>query len=249
MAPHIYSDDEDTPPRRPKRVAVPSAKVISADNIADLELHSHRKAHVTTNAVASHIQTPITVTAFDEDDSDIESLHSKTKQLTKGKKRAHSAANGNSEGAELELDSLLNEVPPSATINPPQAPTISVDDELDADRFLKDMQVMDINEPKKSCQEQRSCNINNFFSPPYSDNKGKNKKMKKPVAFVNEITTMRHHMDTLHWNEYIQWADHNKFTSMLPRDTKRHKLDAAADSQARCRDSILSSLTMAYIAM
>jgi hypothetical protein len=84
MAPHIYSDDEDTPPRRPKRVAVPSAKVISADNIADLELHSHRKAHVTTNAVASHIQTPITVTAFDEDDSDIESLHSKTKQLTKG---------------------------------------------------------------------------------------------------------------------------------------------------------------------
>jgi hypothetical protein len=58
-------------------------------------------------------------------------------------------------------------------VNPPQAPTISVDDELDADRFLKDMQVMDINEPKKSCQEQRSCNINNFFSPPYSDNKGK----------------------------------------------------------------------------
>ncbi|KAG1805060.1 uncharacterized protein HD556DRAFT_1226190 [Suillus plorans] len=57
--------------------------------------------------------------------------------------------------------------------------------------------------------------------------------MKKPVAFVSEVTTMRHHMDTFHCNDYIQWADTNKFTSMLPRDTKCCKLDAAADSQAR----------------
>ncbi|KAG1792995.1 uncharacterized protein HD556DRAFT_1213692, partial [Suillus plorans] len=51
--------------------------------------------------------------------------------------------------------------------------------------------------------------------------------------FVNEITTMRRHMDALHRNEYIQWAKDNKFMSMLPKDTKRRKLDAAADSQAR----------------
>ncbi|KAG0700114.1 hypothetical protein DFH29DRAFT_807956, partial [Suillus ampliporus] len=31
---------------------------------------------------------------------------------------------------------------------------------------------------------------------------------------------------------YIQWADTNKFASMLLRDTKHCKLDAAADSQA-----------------
>ncbi|KAG2141923.1 hypothetical protein DEU56DRAFT_754884 [Suillus clintonianus] len=188
MAPRVYSDDEDAPPRRPKRVAVPSAK-----------------AHVAANAAPSHIQTPITVTDFDEDDSDIESLHSKTRRLMKGKKRARAAADGNSEGAELEPDSLLNEALPSATINPPQAPAI-VDDELDADGFLKDVQVMDIDEPKKSRQEQRSRDINKIFSAPYSGDKGKkyrhcvlcSKKTKKPVAFVNEITTMRHHMDTLH---------------------------------------------------
>lgn len=78
MGLRVDSDDENVPPRRPKRVAVPSAKVISADNTADLELHSHRKAHVAANAApsGSHI--------FDEDDSDIESLHSKTRRLTKG---------------------------------------------------------------------------------------------------------------------------------------------------------------------
>ncbi|KAG1793796.1 hypothetical protein EV424DRAFT_1275472, partial [Suillus variegatus] len=51
--------------------------------------------------------------------------------------------------------------------------------------------------------------------------------------FVNEIMTMRRHMDALHRNEYIQWAKDNKFMSMLPKDTKCRKLDAAADSQAR----------------
>ncbi|KAG2151179.1 uncharacterized protein EDB93DRAFT_1103143 [Suillus bovinus] len=205
--------------------------------------HLPRKAHSATNAAPSHIQTPTTVTASNEDDSDIDLLHSKPRRLTKGKKCARAAANSNSElsaGAELEPDSLLNEAGPSATINPPQAPAI-VDNERDANGFLKDMQVMDIDEPKKSHQEQRSRDTNKKISAPYSDDKGKkyhhcmlcSKKTKKPVAFVNEVMTMHRHMEALHWNEYIQWADHNKFTSMLPRDIKCRKLDTAADSQAR----------------
>ncbi|KAG2145457.1 uncharacterized protein EDB93DRAFT_1104707 [Suillus bovinus] len=176
--------------------------------LSRLLCHPPRKAHGTANAAPSHIQTPTTVTASNEDDSDIDPLHSKPRRLTKGKKHAHVAANGNSElsaGAELEPDSLLNEAGPSATINPPQAPAI-IDDERDADRFLKDVQVMDIDEPEKSRQEQQSRDINKKISAPYSDNKGKkyrhcvlcSKKTKKPVAFVNEVTTMRCHMEALH---------------------------------------------------
>ena len=40
------SDTEQ--PRRPKRTAVPSARVTCAENAADLELSSHRKAQVAT---------------------------------------------------------------------------------------------------------------------------------------------------------------------------------------------------------
>ncbi|KAG2142214.1 uncharacterized protein EDB93DRAFT_1105473 [Suillus bovinus] len=50
MVPRINSDTEEAPAPRPKRVAVPSAKVISADNAADQELLSHRIAHIANRA-------------------------------------------------------------------------------------------------------------------------------------------------------------------------------------------------------
>ncbi|KIK31547.1 hypothetical protein CY34DRAFT_36941, partial [Suillus luteus UH-Slu-Lm8-n1] len=81
-------------------------------------------------------------------------------------------------------------------------------DEVDADGFLKDVQVMSIDEASENPrQEQRSRDITN-------------KKMKKPIAFVNEVTTMRRHMDASHRNEYLTWAEAEKFVSMLPKDTK-----------------------------
>lgn len=82
MPPNIYFDDDKTPAQCPKQVAVPSAKVISADNTADLELHSHRKAHGAANAVS---QIPTTNYDFDEDESDLKLICSKHRWLTKGK--------------------------------------------------------------------------------------------------------------------------------------------------------------------
>lgn len=82
-APHIYSDHDEAPAsaQRPKWVVMPSAKVISADNTADLKLHSHRKAHGAANAVP---QVPAPITNFDEDESDLELIRSKPRRLTKG---------------------------------------------------------------------------------------------------------------------------------------------------------------------
>lgn len=53
MVLHIDSDTGEAP--RPKRVAMPSAKVISADNAADQELPSHRRAYVASRAADSEV--------------------------------------------------------------------------------------------------------------------------------------------------------------------------------------------------
>ncbi|KAG1888104.1 hypothetical protein F4604DRAFT_1674525 [Suillus subluteus] len=96
MLPHVYSDDEEAP-RHPKRVPVPSAKVVSADNAADLELPSHRKAHIARRAASAALRPPSesctqtsiadTLTEFEGDDELLISTKSNLKQLTKGKKR------------------------------------------------------------------------------------------------------------------------------------------------------------------
>jgi len=46
MVLRVDSDAEEACASRPKRVPVPSAKVISVDNAADQELPSHRRAHI-----------------------------------------------------------------------------------------------------------------------------------------------------------------------------------------------------------
>lgn len=97
MVRRIDSDAEDVPTPRPKRVAVPSAKVISADNAADQELLSHRRAHIASRATdaltlpqpvippPSHdVACPSSSDSYlDANDSDIE-LVGHPKRLTKG---------------------------------------------------------------------------------------------------------------------------------------------------------------------
>jgi hypothetical protein len=108
MVLRVYSDGEEPPTStaRPKRVAVPSAKVICADNAADQELASHRRAHNDASraanapsviSVAIPLNPPstasptssrshkVTVVEVDDNDNDIEltgSTHKK--RLTKG---------------------------------------------------------------------------------------------------------------------------------------------------------------------
>ncbi|KAG2139161.1 uncharacterized protein EDB93DRAFT_1253089 [Suillus bovinus] len=82
MVPCINSDTEEAPAPRPKRVAVPSAKVISADNAADQELLSHRIAHITNCAAVS--LDPTDLDGADNDKIQLVSPHT-NKQLIKDK--------------------------------------------------------------------------------------------------------------------------------------------------------------------
>ncbi|KAH7903418.1 hypothetical protein BJ138DRAFT_1020674, partial [Hygrophoropsis aurantiaca] len=51
--------------------------------------------------------------------------------------------------------------------------------------------------------------------------------------FVAEVSTLRRHLESAHKADYLLWAEANKFISMLPRDAKRRKEEAAVDNQAR----------------
>jgi len=89
MVPHVYSDGEEAPLKRPKRVVVPSAKVISADNAADQELPSHRRAHNASHAAnlpTSLGSARVTITEVDDEDNEIALISSskQAKRLIKG---------------------------------------------------------------------------------------------------------------------------------------------------------------------
>ncbi|KAG1725870.1 uncharacterized protein EDB91DRAFT_1086949 [Suillus paluster] len=155
----------------PKCVAVPSAKVICADNAADQELASHRQAHNDASRAANapsviSVATPlnppsttsptsscshkVTVVEVDDNDNDIELMGSThKKRLMKGKKRAYSP----------DPPECTNETEHDAspsTVNAPHATSsANHSDEVDADGFLKDVQVMSIDEASENpCQEQ-----------------------------------------------------------------------------------------------
>ncbi|KAG2745644.1 hypothetical protein P692DRAFT_201719774, partial [Suillus brevipes Sb2] len=49
---------------------------------------------------------------------------------------------------------------------------------------------------------------------------------------VNEVTTLRRHQEAAHRGDYLKWAKSNNFVSMLPKDAKRRREDAAADQQS-----------------
>jgi hypothetical protein len=85
MVPRVYSDGEEAPLKRPKRVVVPSAKVISADNAADQELSSHQRAHNASRAVSPPTSPGSTRITVDGNNDEIDSeLISSTKRLIKG---------------------------------------------------------------------------------------------------------------------------------------------------------------------
>jgi hypothetical protein len=84
VVPRVYSDGEEAPLKRPKRVVVPSAKVISADNAADQELSSHQRAHNASRAINPPTSPGSTRITDDEIDSELISSSKQTKRLIKG---------------------------------------------------------------------------------------------------------------------------------------------------------------------
>lgn len=112
-------------------------------------------------------------------------------------------------------------------------------DSVDAEGFLTDIEVMGIDEPSKPRREQRSHDIDALFSVPYLKDGKKyrdchacSKSHKCQVPFMNEVTTLRRHQEAAHRGAYLKWAKNNNFVSMLPKDAKRRREDAAADQQS-----------------
>ncbi|OJA08859.1 hypothetical protein AZE42_01727, partial [Rhizopogon vesiculosus] len=108
----------------------------------------------------------------------------------------------------------------------------------DSVAFLQDIEVMDINESSKPRREQHSRDIDALFSAPYLKDGKKyrdchacSKSHKCAVSFVNEVTTLRRHQEAAHRGDYLEWAKNNDFISMLPRDAKQRREQAAADQQ------------------
>jgi hypothetical protein len=75
------------------------------------------------------------------------------------------------------------------------------------------------------------------------------KSHKCPISFVNEVTTLRRHQESAHRvsfslsfnvifiqlyleGDYLKWAKNNNFVSMLPKDAKRRREEAATDQQS-----------------
>ncbi|EIW52843.1 uncharacterized protein TRAVEDRAFT_134726, partial [Trametes versicolor FP-101664 SS1] len=64
---------------------------------------------------------------------------------------------------------------------------------------------------------------------------GKHHKM-----IINEVSTLRRHLQACHKGAYLAWCEANEFISMLPKDTKARKeraaLEATQKSQSRLDD-------------
>lgn len=117
-----------------------------------------------------------------------------------------------------------------------------------SDGLLKDIQVIDIDEPTKRKQAGHTQDINTHFSALYLnlDNKKvqdcntcrcvtfslhyqnfinhlcPSKQLKKCITIVDQTTTLQCYQQAAHEKMYWKWAADNGFTSMLPMDTKCH---------------------------
>ncbi|KIL64406.1 hypothetical protein M378DRAFT_106049 [Amanita muscaria Koide BX008] len=130
-----------------------------------------------------------------------------------------------------------------------KTPVIDLD-QVDEARFLKD-----IPDTEKPRYEDRIRDITTFFTAPLQTEAGKKyrncnectKKQKKPVSFVNEVTTLRRHMEAAHKGTYLKWAEDHSFISMLPKDAKRRRIGANADRQTRLDSHLCERETKEHV--
>ncbi|KAG9308193.1 hypothetical protein JVU11DRAFT_12314 [Chiua virens] len=153
--------DTEEQPRWPKRTAAPSACVTCADNAADLELSPHRKAQVATRPPGA--DSALTVLAPGPGGE-------------AGPKCTRKIHDVDVTASSTESDV---EGPPRKKKGLQKARTVSqangsAGDELTGlDGLLKDVQVIDIDEPAKRGRAERTQDIDVHFSALYPNSDGK----------------------------------------------------------------------------
>ncbi|KAI6043561.1 hypothetical protein EDC04DRAFT_2890709 [Pisolithus marmoratus] len=109
------------------------------------------------------------------------------------------------------------------------ATTVEADNDMDLDNpFLLDL-------ISPTLIAQPTIHLPQHHIQPVSKDDNPNwdcKVQKKLVPFVNEATTLHHHLQAYHKADYLQWAVANKFASMLPWDTKCCHKDALLHVQS-----------------
>ncbi|KAG6895056.1 hypothetical protein C0992_003343 [Termitomyces sp. T32_za158] len=96
---------------------------------------------------------------------------------------------------------------------------------MNKDGFLADITVQSIEEETAETHEEKRRDIDQFFHPPVTKKVNQKEKNHKP-SIVNEVTTLRCHLEAHHSGKYRKWAEENKFESKLPGDIKKQKADA-----------------------
>ncbi|KAG9317920.1 hypothetical protein JVU11DRAFT_2152 [Chiua virens] len=143
-------------PCRPKRTAAPSARVTCAENAADLELSSHQKAQVATRPHEGVLQGNNPLAPGGE----------------AGPKQTRKVLNIDAAISNAESDAKS---PPKKKKGLQKANRSACDGALTtgSDGLLKDIQVIEVDEPAKKGWAERTQDIDAHFSAPYlnSDNK------------------------------------------------------------------------------
>ncbi|KAI6107722.1 hypothetical protein EV401DRAFT_1891919 [Pisolithus croceorrhizus] len=162
---------------RPRRVPAPSSRITCADNAAELALPSHRQAQAATRTI--QIITKRKATTSTGNDRDVSDFCLQDDTLTPS--YSHSS------------------VPDDISLEP----TCTGPDGL-----LQDIRVVDLDEtegPPKQRRVERSQDIDAFFSPAFMREGKKYRHCTacsqaecKQVSFVNEVSTLRHHMQAVH---------------------------------------------------
>ncbi|KAG1798855.1 uncharacterized protein HD556DRAFT_1439910 [Suillus plorans] len=160
MAPHINSPTSDVEieqaprPTCPKRASAPTAKVLSADNAADLELSSHRKAH---EAVAAKCKALV----IDDDEPSAPPDQATKKCVHKCMLDEFVPDNDNTSATASPVKRANKHIQKCMT------DALASVDVIDAEGFLEDIEVLDIDELVKPRREQCSCDIDVLFSASY----------------------------------------------------------------------------------
>ncbi|OJT08055.1 Zinc finger BED domain-containing protein RICESLEEPER 2 [Trametes pubescens] len=112
------------------------------------------------------------------------------------------------------------------------------------------IEMVNIDAQDTTRKEDKSRDVSQFFSAPYTSKEGKKKRDCKicstktrghPIA--NEVSTLRRHMQAHHEGKYRTWCEANSFTSMLPKDSFKRRENAKASAQNQTRlDGLLRPL-------
>ena len=154
-----------------KHTAAPLAKVTSADNVTNHELSSHQQAqaqatHTTTTCTTtgSKRKAPASTLSDSSDELEGVSISTASKQIHKGTSLIIS----------ITLLTLFTSDPTTNLTQTAKAPNLANEiKKTGPDAILKDIEVLDIDEPTRISREACSRDINSLFSAAYSTKDGK----------------------------------------------------------------------------